>query len=207
MLLTALGQKSLSGTASQSILESLLSLLAKLLSPLMARENQMQQQGCGQLDLLLIGWLLLFLSKCLDQAFPSTASEEDKQQGKESTSSSSSTSGSSPSNRWDFIQGDTTLQSSKVPGKATSARLYRRKLHKKLLHHKQHLINLQQAKKNFMASQVDKVGLSKDAELLIKQHELMFKQHLKQYSNKVTTKTHYSGQVYGGLVSVFCSMK
>ena len=148
----------------------------------------------------LIGWLLLFLSKCLDQAFPSPTVDEEKQQGKEKENSSSTT---NPSNRWDFIQGDAGLNNNKSSVKASSARLYRRKLQKRLMHHKQHLLDLQTAKKNFMTNQLEKsssAGLNKEAELLLKQHEIAFKLQLKQYSSKVKYYKKKVKDVHGKLV-------
>lgn len=146
----------------------------------------------GLLDLSLIGWLLLFLSKCLDMTILNTTAmaaasmataDDDKQLGKDVPVPPS------PSNRWDFLQGDAALHNSKSSAKTTSARLYRRKLQKRLMHHKQHLLDLQTAKKNFMSAQLEKstaAGVSKEAEALLKQHEAVFKKQLKQYSSKVS---------------------
>jgi Leu/Phe-tRNA-protein transferase len=57
--------------------------------------------------------------------------------------------------RWNFVQGESGLQGSKVSARAAnSSKLYRRKLQKRLMHHKQQLLDLQQAKKHFLSSQV-----------------------------------------------------
>lgn len=76
LLITALGQKALCGASPEAaktkgggaarqsatqVFESILMLLAKLLAPLISAH-----QTAAKLDLSLIGWILLFLSKCLD---------------------------------------------------------------------------------------------------------------------------------------------
>ena len=55
------------------------------------------------------------------------------------------------------------------------------------MHHKQQLLELQQAKKNFMASQIEKTAsLSPvEAEAIAKIQEQAFKKQFKQYSSKV----------------------
>ena len=50
------------------------------------------------------------------------------------------------------------------------------------MHHKQQLISLQQAKKNFLEKSAN---VSKEAEALMKLKEKMLKKHLTQYSSKV----------------------
>ena len=93
------------------------------------------------------------------------------------------------SSRWDFLQGDAGLWSSSGSSKASLSKMYRRKLHKRLLHHKHQLQDLQAAKKNFMAAQLEKSNavalVMKDAEMILKQQEQIFKKELKQYSSKV----------------------
>ncbi len=99
--------------------------------------------------------------------------------------------GGSGSNRWDFLQGEAAMQSSRLSAKSNSSKLYRRKLQKRLMHHKQQLLDLQQAKKNFLSSQMEKTAssagglVSKEAEAMLKQQEQLFKKQLKQYSSKV----------------------
>ena len=55
------------------------------------------------------------------------------------------------------------------------------------MHHKQQLLDLQQAKKNFVTSQVEKSasGNTKEVEAVLKLREKMFKKKLTQYSSKV----------------------
>ena len=57
--------------------------------------------------------------------------------------------------RWNFVQGESGLQSNRLSARhAASSKLYRRKLQKRLMHHKQQLLDLQQAKKHFFTAQV-----------------------------------------------------
>lgn len=98
-----------------------------------------------------------------------------------------------PSSRWDFIQGESALRSSWSKKNAVASKLYRRKLHKRLIHHKQQMLDLQQAKLNFLTSQQDKAAAplgslhSKEAEHFMKTQELMFKKRFKQFYSKVSS--------------------
>jgi len=57
--------------------------------------------------------------------------------------------------RWNFVQGESGLQANRASARhAASSKLYRRKLQKRLMHHKQQLLDLQQAKKHFLTAQV-----------------------------------------------------
>jgi len=57
--------------------------------------------------------------------------------------------------RWNFVQGESGLQANRLTARhAASSKLYRRKLQKRLMHHKQQLLDLQQAKKHFFTAQV-----------------------------------------------------
>ena len=113
--------------------------------------------------------------------------------------------------RWDFIQGEAAMQAGggRLSAKASSAKLYRRKLQKRLMHHEQQLLMLQQAKKNFMEGSGGGVGAgggggagvgagaggveeggaaggSKDeVQDQVLKTEQLFEKHLKQYSYKV----------------------
>ena len=61
-----MGQRSLQGPCSVNIMESLLSMLARVLSPMLANQGGRVMSHSGQLDLTLIGWILLFLCRNLD---------------------------------------------------------------------------------------------------------------------------------------------
>jgi len=55
--------------------------------------------------------------------------------------------------RWDFIQGEVAMQRRMAStNRCTASRSYRRKLQKRLMHHKQQLEDLEAAKKAFHAS-------------------------------------------------------
>jgi len=57
--------------------------------------------------------------------------------------------------RWNFVQGESGLQANRLSARqAASSKIYRRKLQKRLMHHKQQLLDLQQAKKHFFTAQV-----------------------------------------------------
>ena len=66
ILLTAMGQRSLQGPSAVSIMESLLSILGRVLSPIMGNHGGGVMPHTGQVDLSLIGWILLFLCRNLD---------------------------------------------------------------------------------------------------------------------------------------------
>lgn len=74
ILLTYLGRKSLGGGATRcSVLDSVLGTLTTLLSPLTTHQAGFLR---AEMDLSLIGWILLFLSVCLDTNGTSGCSEE-----------------------------------------------------------------------------------------------------------------------------------
>ena len=85
------------------------------------------------------------------------------------------------------MHGESTLQPTKPGAKTSSSRVQHRKLQKRLMHTKQQLLELQQAKKNFLANQMEKgaSAVSKETENVLKQQEIMFKKQLKQYTSKV----------------------
>jgi len=74
ILLTFLGRKSLAGGAPRcSVLGSILGTLTRLLSPLSTHEAGFLR---AEMDLSLIGWILLFLSVCLDSSGTCGGSED-----------------------------------------------------------------------------------------------------------------------------------
>jgi baculoviral IAP repeat-containing protein 6 len=74
ILLTFLGRKSLAGGAPRcSVLDSVLGTLTRLLSPLSTHEAGFLR---AEMDLSLIGWILLFLSVCLDASGTCGGSED-----------------------------------------------------------------------------------------------------------------------------------
>ncbi|CAG2054626.1 unnamed protein product, partial [Timema podura] len=144
ILLTYLGRKSLGSGAPRSVvLDSVLAMLARLLSPLATPRSGFLR---ADMDLALISWVLLFLSVCFDTNSMSTTGPEevsDKPKDKEQSFAT----------RWDFIQGEVAMQKKyNSTSRSNASRSYRRKLQKRLMHHKQQLEDLEVAKKAFHAS-------------------------------------------------------
>lgn len=83
ILLTFLGRKTLTTTANKlSVVDAMVCTLGRLLAPLSAG----QTDNTNRLDTTLIGWILLFLSVCLDTVatYPSSIDEnhdKNKEQG------------------------------------------------------------------------------------------------------------------------------
>ncbi|XP_067680641.1 baculoviral IAP repeat-containing protein 6-like isoform X2 [Haliotis asinina] len=182
VLLSALGQKSLSGPSSVSIMESLLAMLAKVLSPLTnAPDAASHRNSIGCLDLSLVSWILLFLCRNFDNSFGLTPGVEESEKVNLRKDA-----GSCQANRWGFIQGHVSSNPSR--SKSRSGKLYRRSLQKRILHHKQRLHDLELAKKKFVESQLEKSGgqavVGKEAQALMKQQEQQFKKELSQYASK-----------------------
>ncbi|XP_046485616.1 baculoviral IAP repeat-containing protein 6 isoform X2 [Neodiprion pinetum] len=182
ILLTFLGRKSLiAGANKSSVIDAMVRTLGRLLAPL----SYAQGLNTSRLDTTLIGWVLLFLSVCLDTTVTQpVAQEENNEKYKDQALST----------RWEFIQGESAMQRKFVNASRSSAsRSYRRKLQKRLMHHKQQLQNLEQAKKALNAStQVQALSalssqaasLSSKLEAAFKQQEHFFKKTLKQHSAK-----------------------
>lgn len=76
ILLTFLGRKSLiAGVNKSSVIDAMVRTLGKLLSPL----SNNQSDNSNGLDSTLIGWVLLFLSVCLDTTAAHSAPIEENQ--------------------------------------------------------------------------------------------------------------------------------
>ncbi|ELT93547.1 hypothetical protein CAPTEDRAFT_223860 [Capitella teleta] len=199
LLITALGQKSLCSSvktepqsSATQVFESVLMLLARLLAPLI----QDPGQNAVHLDLSLISWVLLFLSKCFDSLPPADESNREKDVTLFSIAAPASS-------RWDFIQGASALHSTWTT--KTSSKLYRRKLHKRLIHHKQQLLDLQQTKKSTqwlmeklyhnqpemypsVAASIQAKDIDVDA--TIKAQDFDFKLEFKQFCSKLRDTRH-----------------
>lgn len=89
--------------------------------------------------------------------------------------------GVSLSNRWNFIQASNNVKTEKK--RTRSVGIYRRSLQKRLLHHKQKLKDLEQAKKTFMSQ--EKEGQVNHT--LYKQQEKQFHKELSKFASKVQT--------------------
>lgn len=81
ILLILLGRKSLIGGVNRfSVIDAMVRTLGKLLAPL----SNAQTSDANHLDVTLIGWVLLFLSVCLDTiAIPSAGLEKTNEKTKE----------------------------------------------------------------------------------------------------------------------------
>ncbi|XP_043273976.1 baculoviral IAP repeat-containing protein 6 isoform X1 [Venturia canescens] len=183
ILLTFLGRKSLiAGANKSSVVDAMVRTLGRLLAPI---SNGQAASASNNLDTTLIGWVLLFLSVCLDttaQQMPSL--EENSDKSKEQGVSS----------RWEFLQGESAMQRKFVSASRSSAsRNYRRKLQKRLMHHKQQMQDLEQAKKVYQtSSQTQAWGvmptqvstLSNKLEAALKSQERFFKKTLRQHTSK-----------------------
>ncbi|XP_065342145.1 baculoviral IAP repeat-containing protein 6 isoform X6 [Cloeon dipterum] len=180
MLLTYLGRKSLLSSAKSTVLESVLLALGKLLKPIHEKKGYKK----AQLDLSLIGWLLLYLSSCLDVCLP----EDKADQGASNAGSLGSM------NRWTFIQGYEAMQKHLASwNKSSSSRCYSRKLHKRLMHHSQQLKELEAAKKAYQSSTQALSALSTQAATLSSKLEAALKaqeQYLKKTVQQHTLKHH-----------------
>ncbi|KAL6430648.1 hypothetical protein ACFW04_006912 [Cataglyphis niger] len=177
ILLTFLGRKSLvAGGNKSTVIEAMVRTLGKLLAPL----TNVQSSDSNRLDVTLIGWVLLFLSICLDTIAPPPCFEDNHEKTREQGLFS----------RWEFIQGESAMQRKYVNANRSSAsRSYRKRLQKRLLHHKQQLHELEQAKKSaaskgLMTISSDAATLYNKVEATLKVQERYFKKTLKQHSAK-----------------------
>lgn len=92
-------------------------------------------------------------------------------------------------NRWNFIQGDHNsagfLASNSTKSKSTKlVRGSRLSMQKRMLHHRQKLMDLQQAQKTFFSNHPDKSSQN-SSNTLLKQQEKEFKKELSKYASKV----------------------
>ncbi|XP_044597131.1 baculoviral IAP repeat-containing protein 6 isoform X2 [Cotesia glomerata] len=178
ILLTFLGRKSLnSGANKSSVIDAMVRTLGRFLIPM----SDYQPSNAAQLDISLIGWILLFLSVCLDTATTYYTYSDENGKSKEHGISS----------RWEFLQGELAMQRKYVNASRTNAsRNYRKKLQKRLMHHKQQLHDGDPGKKYIHVSTSQGLvwssgppisTLSNKLEVL-KSHEKHLKKTLKQHS-------------------------
>lgn len=179
-LFTILGHKTIcSASKARNYLESLLTLLSRFLMPLLEvlAKNGTDEDialATSKLDLELLTWILLFLSKNLEVV---------SSQNEEKTNMRS---------RWCFLQSDVKAGHDSSSGGPYSTsqceKIYKRKLHKRLLHHKQQLLELQSVKlnklQNLAANAIEAQQISKEAEKLAKKEQQIISKTLKQYESK-----------------------
>uniref|UniRef100_A0A2K6ES84 Baculoviral IAP repeat containing 6 n=1 Tax=Propithecus coquereli TaxID=379532 RepID=A0A2K6ES84_PROCO len=170
MLLSCIGQRSLSNSG---VLESLLNLLDNLLSPLQP-QLPMHRRTEGVLDIPMISWVVMLVSRLLDYV----ATVED-----EAAAAKKPLNG----NQWSFINNNLHTQSLNRSSKGSSSldRLYSRKIRKQLVHHKQQL-NLLKAKQKALVEQMEKEKIQSNKgssyKLLVEQAKL------KQATSKVLAR-------------------
>ncbi|XP_043914359.1 baculoviral IAP repeat-containing protein 6 isoform X2 [Protopterus annectens] len=169
MLLSCIGQRSLSNSG---VLESLLNLLDNLLSPLQPHMSAYRQTE-GVLDIPLISWVVMLVSRLLD--YVATVEEE-------ATTAKKPLTGKErerliTGNQWSFINNSLQSQSLSRSAKGNSSldRLYSRKIRKQLVHHKQQL-NLLKAKQKILVEQIEKEKIQSNKgssyKLLVEQAKL-----------------------------------
>ncbi|XP_055591797.1 baculoviral IAP repeat-containing protein 6-like isoform X1 [Uranotaenia lowii] len=173
-LLTYLGRKSISmGSCRSIVIDGILKALATLLAPISANHTNRSNIWCNT-DLNLIGWILLFLSVCLDEGV---------NDGKKD-----------PSNmRWDFMSGETDMAKSRLNMGNGSLRTLTRTFKKRFLPNKHYTTPLSGgvgssgissnivAEKMYMMNTDSLQTPASKLEMALKQHE----NQLKKLQNSV----------------------
>uniref|UniRef100_A0A8C3Q9P8 Dual E2 ubiquitin-conjugating enzyme/E3 ubiquitin-protein ligase BIRC6 n=1 Tax=Geospiza parvula TaxID=87175 RepID=A0A8C3Q9P8_GEOPR len=165
MLLSCIGQRSLSNSG---VLESLLNLLDNLLSPLQPH-LPVHRRTEGVLDIPMISWVVMLVSRLLDYV----ATVEDEA----ATAKKPLNGKERERNQWSFINNSLHTQSLSRSTKGNSSldRLYSRKIRKQLVHHKQQL-NLLKAKQKALVEQMEKEKIQSNKgssyKLLVEQAKL-----------------------------------
>ncbi|XP_057271384.1 baculoviral IAP repeat-containing protein 6 isoform X6 [Pezoporus wallicus] len=136
MLLSCIGQRSLSNSG---VLESLLNLLDNLLSPLQPH-LPVHRRTEGVLDIPMISWVVMLVSRLLDYV----ATVEDEAATAKKPLNGKERDRFLTGNQWSFINNSLHTQSLSRSTKGNSIldRVYSRKIRKQLVHHKQHFKDL-----------------------------------------------------------------
>ncbi|XP_028279451.1 baculoviral IAP repeat-containing protein 6 isoform X1 [Parambassis ranga] len=170
MLLSCIGQRSLSNSG---VLEGLLNLLDSLLSPLQQPQAASQRRTEGVLDIPMISWVVMLVSRLLDYV----ASIEDEASSGKKHLGGKERERPFTGNQWSFINNSLQSQNSSRSAKGSSSldRLYSRKIRKQLVHHKQQL-NLLKAKQKALVEQIEKEKIQSNKgssyKLLVEQAKL-----------------------------------
>ncbi|XP_063347269.1 baculoviral IAP repeat-containing protein 6 isoform X5 [Pelmatolapia mariae] len=170
MLLSCIGQRSLSNSG---VLEGLLNLLDSLLSPLQQPQAAAQRRTEGVLDIPMISWVVMLVSRLLDYV----ASIEDEASGGKKHLGGKERERPVTGIQWSFINNSLQSQNSSRSAKGSSSldRLYSRKIRKQLVHHKQQL-NLLKAKQKALVEQIEKEKIQSNKgssyKLLVEQAKL-----------------------------------
>ncbi|RLV98685.1 hypothetical protein DV515_00010556 [Chloebia gouldiae] len=169
MLLSCIGQRSLSNSG---VLESLLNLLDNLLSPLQPH-LPVHRRTEGVLDIPMISWVVMLVSRLLDYV----ATVEDEAATAKKPLNGKERERFLTGNQWSFINNNLHTQSLSRSTKGNSSldRLYSRKIRKQLVHHKQQL-NLLKAKQKALVEQMEKEKIQSNKgssyKLLVEQAKL-----------------------------------
>ncbi|XP_074899220.1 dual E2 ubiquitin-conjugating enzyme/E3 ubiquitin-protein ligase BIRC6 isoform X5 [Buteo buteo] len=174
MLLSCIGQRSLSNSG---VLESLLNLLDNLLSPLQPH-LPVHRRTEGVLDIPMISWVVMLVSRLLDYV----ATVEDEAATAKKPLSGKERERFLTGNQWSFINNSLHTQSLSRSTKGNSSldRLYSRKIRKQLVHHKQVTsktqLNLLKAKQKALVEQMEKEKIQSNKgssyKLLVEQAKL-----------------------------------
>ncbi|XP_018118497.1 baculoviral IAP repeat-containing protein 6 isoform X2 [Xenopus laevis] len=169
MLLSCIGQRSLSNSG---VLESLLNLLDSLLSPLQPH-LPIYRRIEGVLDIPMISWVVMLVSRLLDYV----ATVEDEAAASKKPLNGKERERYVSGNQWSFINNSLHTHSmrSSTKGNSSLERLYSRKIRKQLAHHKQQL-NLLKAKQKALVEQIEKEKIQSNKgssyKLLVEQAKL-----------------------------------
>uniref|UniRef100_F7ALH1 Dual E2 ubiquitin-conjugating enzyme/E3 ubiquitin-protein ligase BIRC6 n=1 Tax=Xenopus tropicalis TaxID=8364 RepID=F7ALH1_XENTR len=169
MLLSCIGQRSLSNSG---VLESLLNLLDSLLSPLQPH-LPIYRRVEGVLDIPMISWVVMLVSRLLDYV----ATVEDEAAASKKPLNGKERERFLSGNQWSFINNSLHTHSmrSSTKGNSSLERLYSRKIRKQLVHHKQQL-NLLKAKQKALVEQIEKEKIQSNKgssyKLLVEQAKL-----------------------------------
>ncbi|KAM6916345.1 dual E2 ubiquitin-conjugating enzyme/E3 ubiquitin-protein ligase BIRC6 isoform 2-T2 [Xenentodon cancila] len=170
MLLSCIGQRSLSNSG---VLEGLLNLLDSLLSPLQQPPVASQRRTDGVLDIPMISWVVMLVSRLLDYV----SSIEDEASGGKKHLGGKERERPVTGIQWSFINNSLQSQNPSRSAKGSSSldRLYSRKIRKQLVHHKQQL-NLLKAKQKALVEQIEKEKIQSNKgssyKLLVEQAKL-----------------------------------
>ncbi|XP_018118499.1 baculoviral IAP repeat-containing protein 6 isoform X4 [Xenopus laevis] len=163
MLLSCIGQRSLSNSG---VLESLLNLLDSLLSPLQPH-LPIYRRIEGVLDIPMISWVVMLVSRLLDYV----ATVEDEAAASKKPLNGKERERYVSGNQWSFINNSLHTHSmrSSTKGNSSLERLYSRKIRKQLAHHKQ-------AKQKALVEQIEKEKIQSNKgssyKLLVEQAKL-----------------------------------
>ncbi|XP_053681780.1 baculoviral IAP repeat-containing protein 6 isoform X2 [Sabethes cyaneus] len=167
-LLTYLGRKSISmGSCRSIVIDAILKSLATLLAPLSTNTSNGLNIWCNT-DLNLLGWILLFLSVCLDDGM----SESKKDQS---------------NMRWDFMSGETDMVKARLSMSNGGLRTLTRTFKKRFLQSKHSSSGISSGNSNTMGEKMYTIhtdtlqGAASKLEMALKQHE----NQLKKLQNSV----------------------